>query len=128
MKDINKLKDYREKYKRYYNIDFGSDFVVHHIDENRQNNDISNLLLLPRELHSKYHTYKTQHMMTPYYSDLSFMSCIARNHYRMTYNDFEKVLEEAEKWVTLKYKMDMGYKEAYDMFEKYTKKRNNNGK
>lgn len=64
MKDINKLKDYREKYKRYYNIDF----------------------------------------------------------------DFEKVLEEADKWIDRKYRMDMGYKEAYDMFEKYTKKRHNNGR
>lgn len=122
MKDINKLKDYREKYKRYYNIDFGSEYVVHHIDENRQNNDISNLLLLPRELHSKYHTYKTQYMMIPYDPDLSTSASMARRLYKTTYNDFEKVLEEAEKWVDLKYRMDMGYREAYDMFKKYTKK------
>jgi hypothetical protein len=125
VKDINKLKNYREKYKRHYNIDFGSEYVVHHIDENRQNNDISNLLLLPRDLHSKYHTYKLQHMMTPFYSDLSYSSSISRSLYRTTYNDFEKVLEEAEQWVNLKHSMDMGYKEAYDMFEKYTKKRKN---
>lgn len=125
MKDINKLKNYREKYKRHYNIDFGSDFVVHHIDENRQNNDIENLLLLPRELHSKYHAYKSQHMMTPYYPELSYSASMARGLYRMTYNDFEKILEEAEEWVHRKYLMDMGYKEAYDMFEKYTKKRKN---
>ena len=55
MKDINKLKDYRKKYKRYYNIEFSKDYVVHHIDFDRSNNDISNLVLLPRKLHSKYH-------------------------------------------------------------------------
>ena len=42
---------YREKYKRYYGIEFGKDFVIHHIDFDRENNDISNLVLLPRELH-----------------------------------------------------------------------------
>jgi hypothetical protein len=125
VKDINKLKNYREKYKRYYNIDFGSEYVVHHIDENKQNNDISNLLLLPRKLHSKYHACKLQYMMTPYYSDLSPSGSISRSLYRTTYNEFEEILEEAEKWVNLKYSMDMGYKEAYDMFKKYTKKRNN---
>lgn len=55
MKDTNKLKNYREKYKRYYGIDFGSEYSIHHIDFDRTNNDISNLLLLPKELHAKYH-------------------------------------------------------------------------
>jgi len=30
MKDVDKLKNYRTKYKRYYGIDFGSDYVIHH--------------------------------------------------------------------------------------------------
>lgn len=98
------------------------------VNTEQQNNDISNLLLLPRELHSKYHTYKMEYMRTPYDSDLSPSASIARRIYKSTYNDFEKVLEEAEKWIDRKYRMDMGYKEAYDMFEKYTKKRHNNGR
>lgn len=48
-------KNYRLKYKRYYGIDFGVDFHVHHIDFNHENNSIDNLLLLPRELHERYH-------------------------------------------------------------------------
>ena len=55
MKDINKLKNYRLKYKRYYNIDFDDTYDVHHIDFNHNNNDIDNLILLPKALHSKYH-------------------------------------------------------------------------
>ena len=39
---------YREKYKRYYRIEFSKEYVVHHIDFDRENNDISNLLLLPK--------------------------------------------------------------------------------
>lgn len=57
MKDINGLKNYRTKYKRYYGIDFDSDYVIHHIDFNRNNNDIKNLLLLPKEVHQRYHFY-----------------------------------------------------------------------
>lgn len=56
MADISKLKNYRTIYKRYYEIDFDKSYVVHHIDFNRENNDISNLVLLPKELHEKYHT------------------------------------------------------------------------
>ena len=55
MKDINELKDYRLKYKRYYDIDFDKDYAIHHIDMDRNNNDIDNLLLLPRGLHNKLH-------------------------------------------------------------------------
>ena len=55
MKDIGKLKNYREKYKRYYDIDFDKEYDIHHIDFNRSNNDISNLLLLPNKLHHQYH-------------------------------------------------------------------------
>ena len=47
--------DYRQYYKDHYNIDFGSEYDVHHIDFDRSNNDINNLLLLPKPLHAKYH-------------------------------------------------------------------------
>lgn len=32
-----------------------SRFIVHHIDHNRGNNDIKNLVLIPTKLHEKYH-------------------------------------------------------------------------
>ncbi len=47
--------NYRNKFKRYYGINFSSDYVVHHIDLDRENNDINNLMLLPKKLHAKYH-------------------------------------------------------------------------
>ncbi len=55
MKNINDIKNYRAKYKKYYGIEFGSDYAIHHIDFDRSNNDIKNLLLLPSELHQRYH-------------------------------------------------------------------------
>lgn len=47
--------NYRQYYKDYFGIEFGSEMAVHHIDFDRSNNDIGNLLLIPKELHAKYH-------------------------------------------------------------------------
>lgn len=55
MADIKNLKSYRYKYKKYYGIEFSKDFDVHHIDFDRNNNEIENLILLPKKLHNKYH-------------------------------------------------------------------------
>lgn len=47
--------NYRQYYKEYYGINFGDNYAVHHIDGNRNNNNIENLLLLPKSLHSNFH-------------------------------------------------------------------------
>ena len=47
--------NYRQYYKEYYGIEFGKGFAVHHIDMNRENNEISNLLLIPSTIHNKFH-------------------------------------------------------------------------
>lgn len=47
---------YRIRYKSYYGIAFNSEYVIHHIDQDKSNNKISNLILLPRNLHTKLHT------------------------------------------------------------------------
>lgn len=47
--------NYRKYYKEYYGIDFGPEYHIHHMDFDKSNNDISNLLLLPGKLHGRYH-------------------------------------------------------------------------
>ena len=56
-KEISKIKDYRRKFKRYYNINYSDEYVIHHIDLNHENNDINNLMILPKKLHQLYHYY-----------------------------------------------------------------------
>lgn len=56
-KEISKIKDYRRKFKRYYNINYSNEYVIHHIDLNHDNNDINNLMILPKKLHQLYHYY-----------------------------------------------------------------------
>jgi hypothetical protein len=52
MENIN----YRKKFKDHYGIEFGEDFDIHHIDFDRVNNEIENLILLPKLLHQKLHS------------------------------------------------------------------------
>lgn len=49
------MKDYRKIYQSKCNITIPKDYEIHHIDFNRKNNEIMNLVMLPKELHKKYH-------------------------------------------------------------------------
>ena len=50
------MKNYGKIYADYYGIKWDSSlFEVHHIDRNRENNDIKNLVLIPKKLHAEYH-------------------------------------------------------------------------
>lgn len=46
---------YRNLYEKHYGITIPPEYEVHHIDFNRDNNNIENLLLLPKGLHRQLH-------------------------------------------------------------------------
>lgn len=46
---------YRAKYEKFYGIKLPKTMDVHHIDFNHNNDDIRNLIALPRKLHQRYH-------------------------------------------------------------------------
>lgn len=46
---------YRKFFEEYYEIEIPEGFEIHHADCNRENNDINNLVMLPKDLHRKYH-------------------------------------------------------------------------
>jgi hypothetical protein len=54
------MTDYKKLYAERFGITWDNDLEIHHIDRNRDNNDISNLILLPRELHSELHKWLTE--------------------------------------------------------------------
>ena len=108
-------KDYRAIYKEFYDIEFDSSFVIHHIDFDRTNNDIDNLILLPRGLHSKYHqvireiqgTSKSENPLI----DLKITTDMF--YRRFAYEDLAEVVTKIGDWVcfrNLRYKMPDGYK------------------
>lgn len=120
MKDINSYKNYRTKYKKYYGIDFDKSYAVHHIDGNRENNDIDNLLLLPNNLHSQYHARR---YLVEFFCNgkidlgLSYASLCKRGQDLLFLDDFIKVAEQISYWIEQKHLADQGYNHAYRDFK-----------
>ncbi len=88
--------NYRKKYKQYYGIDFDGYYAIHHIDFDRTNNDIENLLLLPRGLHTKYHSCLStcadeRHMINGVIGEL-------KKHQLTAMTNLATALKEIEKW------------------------------
>lgn len=52
--------DYRKFYEEKCNIKIPVGYEIHHIDEDRNNNDIRNLVMLPSKLHHDYHAIKQE--------------------------------------------------------------------
>lgn len=48
--------NYRKFYKTALGVELSSSFDIHHIDFDKSNNAINNLVALPRILHQNYHT------------------------------------------------------------------------
>lgn len=109
MKDISKLKDYRLKYKLYYGVDFGQEFAVHHIDFNRANNGIDNLILLPKDLHERYHFlvaalfHSDDKLSVHYKIDIANGSTYEYDMMRQ----FCEVMQEVQKWKLYKVQLEM---------------------
>lgn len=53
--DKKPIFNYRKFYEKQTGKKVPKDFDIHHIDLNRENNDIENLVAIPKELHKKYH-------------------------------------------------------------------------
>lgn len=47
--------DYRKFYEQQTGVKLPAGYDVHHIDFNRENNEIRNLVALPQQLHTLYH-------------------------------------------------------------------------
>lgn len=98
-------------YKKIYETEIGSKidgriFDIHHLDENRENNDFSNLLMLPKTLHHKYHFYKNRLVsVNDFVTDILtvFDGGYMCNDYAIEqYNEFLAVWKECNKWADYK--------------------------
>lgn len=52
--------NYRKFYEKEMEIELPEDWDVHHVDGNRANNSIENLIAIPKKLHQNYHTIKAK--------------------------------------------------------------------
>lgn len=103
--------NYRQLYKEHYHIEFGRDMVVHHIDFDRTNNSIDNLLLMPRWLHSKYHTalkmLEGPNGETDFREALMLDTPMVPIHYCMWLDNMRDALREIAPWIKMKIDYDM---------------------
>lgn len=105
-------KDYRKIIKEYYNINLESNYDVHHIDLNHNNNEISNLMIIPKKLHQKYHKY----LNAINYNDNIFIkkfdahihsNIFKGDNYNLELiNNFIPILIECNKWFDYKMYLD----------------------
>ena len=51
------MQDYRTMFEKHYNLKLSSYYDIHHIDLNHNNNSIDNLMIMPKKLHLKYHSF-----------------------------------------------------------------------
>jgi len=104
------MEDYRKIYKEKYNIDFSDKYDVHHLNLNHNDNEIDNLLLLPKELHHSYHellkTLETEYDENPFSKHLYAQihsTVFNGNYYNLIMmKQFIDVLLECNKWYDYK--------------------------
>lgn len=96
--------NYRKLYENHYGIKIPQDFDIHHIDGDRGNNAIENLVLLPRT------THETLHLICNIFGcgiDGKMLMKIAMNSHQLDwYGTYFKllsnILPDLIKWVTTK--------------------------
>lgn len=105
------MTDYKKLYAEHFGITWEEGFEIHHIDGNRGNNDISNLILLPGELHRQLHMFLPKIMASAgETSTRDFIERIVHRelNYGSSYDQelllhLTSTLSECERWGFLKY-------------------------
>lgn len=103
--------NYRKKIEQTYNIKLSNKYVVHHIDFDRANNDINNLMILPRKLHGRYHFIVEGLMKNKNLKnyerkiDIRITSnhCMSNLYQFYMIERVEEVLDECSKWADYKF-------------------------
>ena len=93
-------------YRSFYSkkvCDVGNGFVIHHMDHNRKNNNIENLVMLPSKLHHRYHYYKNvlaEKEKT--FKMLGSCYCNYIDDYSNDINKLSEILKECSYWIDYK--------------------------
>lgn len=118
------IMDYRKKYKDYFKIQFGKEYDIHHIDFNHKNNDIENLLLLPKDLHQRLHKVKINYgpfldRQINVFSDIdSQLGCSIMAEAML---EISKIYDELQIWVSMKEEEQKEYHNSYINYNRFRK-------
>lgn len=106
------MRQYRKYFQDYYGIKLNKNYDIHHIDLNHENNQISNLMILPKKLHNKYHILINS---TNFTGDIFCKTFNAKIHSNIVNGDnynlymsqqLIEVLYECNKWYDYKLYLD----------------------
>lgn len=98
---------YREDYEKQYKVVLNNDWDIHHIDYDHSNNDMDNLVALPRYLHEKLH--KAYNRFTMYKCDFTVSDirlhsgfCCSHTIFMQTLAEYISVLEECVPFMNMR--------------------------
>ncbi len=92
---------YAKYYEKYFGIEIPDGFVIHHIDSNRQNNHIDNLIMIPNKLHSRYHFFARQ------INSMKILIDSDNADKAWAFEGYAEVIKECKKYIDQKYCMEM---------------------
>lgn len=95
------MENYRKIYEKKCNIKIPKNYEIHHVDFNRENNNIRNLVMLPKEIHQEYH--KAYEELNSFYIQKEIISIIDKGNgineiYKNKYEKFIRIWEECCKY------------------------------
>lgn len=100
--------DYRNIYADYFGVKIPDGFIIHHIDENRDNNEIPNLLMMPDALHRKWHSIKKECKRSQMMESLDYMFGIDNISFPIAASIIEEYIKirwEVQDWINEKHRM-----------------------
>ena len=84
--------DYRKIYENHYGIKIPDGFEIHHVNKDRNDNRIENLLLLPSRIHQSLHIVDNE-ITRSFIMTINFVSVSANNVHELAY-----IREYVEMW------------------------------
>ena len=104
------MTNYKKLYAQTYGITWDADLEIHHIDRNRQNNNISNLILLPCHLHHELHNCLNEAKFINEPVDVRYlietmMGCMfnfGQSYHQEIFLRLSYILSECKRWGLLK--------------------------
>ena len=86
--------NYRKKYEELLNLILSNEEEIHHLDMDRENNNINNLVAIPKKLHKQYHSY-----LRIYEDGLKMVQCTSEEFKKEYAYDIRKWKEHTEKLI-----------------------------
>ena len=96
--------DYRHIYEKVYGVTIDKGFEIHHIDFNHFNNNPTNLVMLPKKLHTNLHrVYNEFNKFTGLYNlnDITIFSGHADNksYFMACLTEYVEILNQCVVWM-----------------------------